>query len=146
VLGASKVRLFNLDLGLEAGEPREASQRGSASSDESLRWRLRWGMECNDQTARSLLLPFLVEEMWFQRFSTGVRRHKPGQLSSAPGGGHVWVRACLCASGPAPPRGNSIIEIALLALGGTGSRSKLALEYFELAVMKANGNLACLQA
>ena len=38
------------------------------------------------------------------------------------------------------------MEIIRWPPGGTGSHSKLALEYFELAVMKANGNLACLQA
>lgn len=50
-------------------------------------------------------------------------------------------------SGPlASSRGNSIMEIVSWSSDGTGSHSKLAPEYFELAVMKANGNLLCLQA
>lgn len=63
----------------------------------------------------------------------------------------VCVLACVCSRvtqrGPrAFVRGNSIMEIVWGPWDGTGSHGKLALEYFELAVMKANGNLECLQA
>lgn len=74
-----------------------------------------------------------------------------GQLSSVAGvcvcGGRGGGCLRVTQGGPhASSRGSSIMEIVSWSSGGTGSHSKLALEYFELAVMKANGNLLCLQA
>lgn len=43
---------------------------------------------------------------------------------------------CVLRVDPVPPRGGIQSQQSLPVLRGTGSRSKLALEYFELAVMK----------
>lgn len=141
-------------LGKGQAEPREALRRGNATSE---RFPVCWhtGSSCRSlgaadgvitQTSCSLPLHFLKQQLQRQCFSTGFGGVLPAWLS----GWFVCVFVCVCTvtqSGPrASARGDSIMEIVWWPSGGTGSHSKLALEYFELAVMKANGNLACLQA
>lgn len=139
-------------LGEGQAEPREALRKGNATSERfPVCWRT--GSSCRSlggadgvitQTSRSLPLHFLTQQLQCQCFSTEFGGVLPAWLSG------WFVCVCVCTvtqSGPhASARGDSIMEIIWWPSGGTGSHSKLALEYFELAVMKANGNLAFLQA
>ena len=135
VLEALKLQLMSPDLGLKArGAQRSSLFAGSAAA----------AAAGGISEICSLLLPFRTEEPQHRVSQWGQGLF--GQLSSVAG---VCVCVCLWVtqSGPhAPSRENSIMEIVWWPSGSTGSRSKLALEYFELAVMKANGNLPCLQA
>lgn len=131
--------------GLEApaDEPRFRSEGARSPEKFSVCWLCSGSCGWSDQPDLcSLPLPFLTEEP--QRRVSQWGQGLSGQLSSVAG---VCVCLWVTQSGPhASSRGNSIMEIVWWPSRGTGSRGKLALEYFELAVMKANGNLPCLQA